>query len=508
MDIIPSQIIGFDNALSKGSAFSGYDPATGEELIPTFTEATDKEINASVELADKAFVQYRKTTAAQRSLFLETIATNIESLGDDLLHTINRETALPLSRLTGERARTTGQLRLFANLLREGKWNDVIVDEALPDRKPAPRPEMIQMQVPIGVVAVFGASNFPLAFSVAGGDTVSALAAGCPVVFKAHPAHPATCQLIGNVIIKAAKDTGMPNGVFSMLHGFSHEMGGKLVTHPLVKAVAFTGSFRGGKALYDLAVRRKEPIPLYAEMGSVNPVFFLPGAVKQGGELLASQFAQSVTMGSGQFCTNPGVCIFIHNKESISFIQKLADTLSTTTIHPLLTKGISEAYQSGVEKQKKLDGATELITTKSDGAIHPQIISVSAKHVLENPAYLEEVFGPSTVAVLAHGFSEMYQLAEKMPGQLTGTIHAAEDDFQPARELIDRLTQKAGRVVMNGFPTGVEVSHAMVHGGPFPATTDSRVTSVGTTSIYRFTRPVCYQNIPPSLLPAVNQPQA
>jgi 2,5-dioxopentanoate dehydrogenase len=504
MEMIPSQIIGFRNAQSQGAIFYACNPVTGKPLTTAFTEATELEIRESVELAHRAFTVYRKTTPAQRSLFLEAIAANIEALGDDLLAVIQEETALPVARLSGERSRTTGQLQLFARLLRDGKWNQAIVDEALPDRKPAPRPEMIQIQVPIGAVAVFGASNFPLAFSVAGGDTTAALAAGCPVVFKAHPAHPATCQLVGNAIIKAARDTGMPDGVFSMLHGFSHEMGGKLVTHPLIKAVAFTGSFPGGKALYDLAVRRKEPIPVYAEMGSVNPVFFLPEAVKQGGETLAIRFAQSVTLGSGQFCTKPGVSVFIENEESNSFIKKVADALSASALHPLLTKSITEAYQSGLEKQKNLPGARQ-VTAKREMGIQPFILSVPAKNVLQHPEYFDEVFGPSTLAVLAENDDELYQLAETMPGQLTGTIHAAAGDFLTARELTDRLTWKVGRIILNGFPTGVEVSHAMVHGGPYPATTDSRVTSVGTTSIYRFTRPVCYQNLDASLLPEINR---
>ena len=374
----------------------------------------------------------------------------------------------------------------------------------MPDRKPVARPEMIQIQVPIGVVAVFGASNFPLAFSVAGGDTASALAAGCPVVFKAHPAHPATCQLIGHAIAKAAKETGMPDGTFSMLHGLSNEIGGALITHPLIKAVAFTGSFNGGKALYDLAVRRPEPIPVYAEMGSVNPVFFLPEAVKLGGESLASQFGQSVTLGSGQFCTNPGFCILINNEESKLFIQHVRAGLSATPVHPMLTKGIANAYKSGLERQYKMSG-DPMPTMTAESEIRPGIITISAKSLMENPDYFEEVFGPSTVAVLSENYNEMFQLAEIMPGQLTGTVHAEEGDYLIAKELIELLTQKVGRVIMNGFPTGVEVSHAMVHGGPYPATTDSRVTSVGTSSIYRFTRPVCYQNIPHSLLPVSNK---
>lgn len=503
MEIIPSQIVGFRNVQSNGEIFHGYNPVSGKPLSPVFREATNSEINESIVLANDAFALYRKTSYSQRSLFLEAIAGNIEALGDDLLKIINEETALPLTRLVGERARTTGQLRLFSQLLRDGKWNEEIVDEPLPDRKPAPRPGMMQMQVPIGVVAVFGASNFPLAFSVAGGDTASALASGCPVVFKAHPAHPATCQLMGNAIAKAAKETGMPDGVFSMLHGLSTEVGGSLVTHPLIKAVAFTGSFKGGKALYDLAVRRPEPIPVYAEMGSVNPIFFLPEAVKQGGASLASQFGQSVTMGSGQFCTNPGFCILINNEESKLFIQHVAEALSATPTHPMLTKTITDAYKSGLEKHHTMSGVS-ILTITAETEIKPSIVTISAKNLMQHPDYFEEVFGPATVAVLADSYNEMHRFIEIMPGQLTGTIHATENDLPVAKELIDLLTQKAGRIIMNGFPTGVEVCHSMVHGGPYPATTDSRVTSVGTRSIYRFTRPVCFQNIPHSLLPASN----
>jgi 2,5-dioxopentanoate dehydrogenase len=495
MEILPSQIIGYKNTRGKGASFNAWNPNTGDTLMPEFHEAAKEEIHDAAVLAQSAFNIYRKTNISQRSLFLEKIADNIEALGDELLQTIHSETALPITRLSGERTRTTGQLKSFAQLLRDGKWNKIIVDEALPDRKPTARPELVQMQVPIGVVAVFGASNFPLAFSVAGGDTASALAAGCPVVFKAHPAHPGSCQMVGGAIVKAAKDTGMPDGVFSLLHGYSHEVGATLVTHPLIKALAFTGSFKGGKALYDLAVRREEPIPVYAEMGSINPVFFLPGAVKQGGDALAVQFAQSVTLGSGQFCTNPGLCIFLNNEDSKWFIQKAAGALNGTAIHPLLTKGIISAYNSALDKQRKLPGV-QTITGETEKNVMGALQSVTAKNVLQHPDYFDEVFGPSTLAILADDFNEMYSIAEKIPGQLTGTIQAAENDFPIAKKLLDLLALKVGRVVMNGFPTGVEVSHAMVHGGPYPATTDSRVTSVGTTSIYRFTRPVCFQNIP------------
>ena len=498
MEISAAQLIGFRTVPGNGPTFHAFNPASDQPLTPSFQEATREQIHETVVLAQKAFTQYRKTTSLQRSLFLEAIATNIEAMGDELLQIIHLETALPLSRLGGERVRTTSQLKLFAQLLRDGHWNKNIVDKALPERKPTPRPEIVQRQIPIGVVAIFGASNFPLAFSVGGGDTASALAAGCPVVFKAHPAHPASCQLVGTAIVKAARETNMPDGVFSLLHGFSHEMGEALVTHPLVKAVAFTGSFRGGKALYDLGVRRKEPIPVYAEMGSVNPIFFLPGAIKKGGENLAVQFAQSVTLGSGQFCTNPGICILLNSEESRAFLQKTADGLAGSNVHPLLTKEIAMAYAKGLDNQSKLPGV-KVLTQGRKKNIDPSIQFVEAKRVLQQPDYFEEIFGPSTLAILAEGIEELYQIIDIMPGQLTGTIHADETDHSEVIGLIDHLTQKVGRLLMNGFPTGVEVSSAMVHGGPYPATTDSRVTSVGTTAIYRFTRPICYQNIPSSL---------
>jgi 2,5-dioxopentanoate dehydrogenase len=495
MTITPTQIIGNALPFSNGTPFQAYNPATGAALPTVFNDATPADIEKAVDVAYQAFSIYRKVSDVQKSAFLEAIATNIEALGDDFLQIIHQETGLPLPRLTGERGRTTGQLRLFAQLLRGGDWNKPIIDAALPDRQPAPRPELRQIQVPIGVVAVFGASNFPLAFSVAGGDTASALAAGCPVVFKAHPAHPATCQLVGEAIAKAAAETGMPDGVFSMLHGISHAVGGVLVKAPSVKAVAFTGSFKGGKALYDLAVRRAEPIPVYAEMGSVNPVFFLPECVKLGGNVLANQFAASVTMGSGQFCTNPGVCVFIESADSQAFIQTMAQTMAQTSLHPMLTKGIAEAYKNGIEKQKNLENA-QAISPKTEGHISPNVLVTTAKTVIKNPAFLEEVFGPSTVAIMAKDINEMYQLINVLPGQLTATVQAAEAEYPIAEALIELLTDKAGRILLNNFPTGVEVSAAMVHGGPFPATTFSGSTSVGTTAIYRFTRPVCFQNMP------------
>jgi len=499
MIITPSQIIGYRNSVGNGSGFNGYNATTGEPLPTIFHEATTADIEDSINLAHQAFPAYRKISAAQKSSFLDEIAVNIEALGDELLTVMHQETGLPLPRLTGERGRTTGQLRYFAQLLRNDKWRNIITDGALPDRQPMPRPALIQMQVPLGPVVIFGASNFPLAFSVAGGDTAAALAAGCPVIFKAHPAHPATCQLVGNAIAEAALKTGMPDGVFSMVHGPSHQTGEKLVSHKRIKAVAFTGSYKGGKALYDLAAKREEPIPVYAEMGSVNPVFFLPEAIAEGGETLVSQFAASITLGAGQFCTNPGVFVLMANENSEQFINQLAEALSSAAIHPMLTKGISDAYGDGVEKQKKLSGATSPLKNLANNNT-ANLITANAKDALTNPEYFEEVFGPAAVGLLVNTYEEMFELIDNMPGQLTATVYAAEGDNQISGELIEQLTYKAGRVMMNNFPTGVEVCDAMVHGGPFPATTDSRVTSVGSTSIYRFTRPVCYQNIKVGLL--------
>jgi len=492
------QIIGYRNAPPKGENFTGHDMLHRETL--SFPDAAPEEIEAAVSLAGEAFGYYRKFSSLQRAEFLEAIAGGIEALGDELLRLVHEETSLPLARLAGERSRTTGQLRMFARLLRDEKWNPEIKDEALPDRKPAPKPRLEQKLVALGPVAVFGASNFPLAFSVAGGDTASAFAAGCPVVFKAHPAHPATCQLIGSVIAACARQCGLPEGVFALLHGRSQQTGSSLVTHPQIRAVAFTGSFKGGKALYDLAVRRPEPIPVYAEMGSVNPVFFLPGALNGPAEALAQKLAQSVTLGSGQFCTNPGVCVFIDSPQSRRFTEELAMALSACNLHPMLTEQIAGSYIEGSRKQEALKGAEQLVAIK-ENKIHPHLVRVSAKYALKDPGYFEEVFGPSTVAVMTESFEEMLRLAAGMPGQLTATVHASEKDFTDARELIDQLVLKAGRLILNEFPTGVEVSPAMVHGGPFPATTDSRSTSVGTGSIYRFLRPVCFQNMPSSLIP-------
>jgi NADP-dependent aldehyde dehydrogenase len=465
-------------------------------LPDIFFEATGEEIAKACEAAGQAFALYRRRSGTEKALFLEAIATQIVNLGDQLLELANMETGLPLARLQGERGRTVGQLNLFAKQLRDGHWVNAVIDTPQPERKPIPRADLRSMQIALGPAAIFGASNFPFAFSVAGGDTASALAAGCPVIFKAHPAHPGTCELMANAILQAIKETNMPAGVFSMVHGASHEVGMTLIGHPQIKAVGFTGSFRGGKALYDAAVRREEPIPVYAEMGSVNPVFFLPNIIKEKKTELARSLAASITLGVGQFCTNPGLFVLQDKEESRIFTEVVRAEIAAVQMAPMLTDTISLSYSKGV------DVLARLTNTEMDGdTSKPQIFLSNTAEVLGNEELREEVFGPCSVGVMATDKTEIVEFAKSLKGQLTATIHGTKEDLEEYSELIEVLQLKAGRLVINGFPTGVEVGYAMVHGGPFPATTDSRSTSVGTNAIYRFTRPLCFQDFPESLLP-------
>jgi NADP-dependent aldehyde dehydrogenase len=493
-------IIGNNLSAMGTSSFNAYDVASNSLLPTKFYEATTTEINAAISLAAEAFGEYKNKSGKEKAAFLECIATEIEALEMELIETASKETGLPLARITGERGRTTGQLRLFASQLIEGSWVNAIIDKALPERKPLPRVDLRQMQIAIGPVAVFGASNFPLAFSVAGGDTVSALAAGCTVVFKAHPAHPATCELVGAAIIRAAQKCNMPEGVFSMVHGISHQVGHALVTHPLIKAVGFTGSLKGGKALYDAAVKRESPIPVYAEMSSVNPVVFLPEILTQKAGDLAEAFAGSIVMGGGQFCTNPGIFLLLKNESSTNFIQLLTAALTAKPSVALLTNGITAAYYQGITHQRNTEGAIGL-TAFDANTPQPHLLQIDAQMLISNPSLTEEVFGPSSVAIIAKDMDELIECIIHLKGQLTASVHGTEDELKNAGVLIDLLQEKAGRLCINGFPTGVEVGNAMVHGGPYPATSDSRSTSVGTQAIYRFTRPFCYQEFPEHLLP-------
>ena len=481
--------------------FHAENPANASKLEPGFHEASEKEIWLAIEKAAAAFQVYRNKSGGERAEFLEQIAEEIIAIGDELITRCIEETGLPEARLKGERGRTVNQLKLFASYLRDGSWVDARVDKADPNRTP-PKPDIRSMQKAIGPVGVFGASNFPLAFSVAGGDTTSALAAGCTVVFKAHPAHPGTCEMVGMAISNAAKKTGMPEGTFSMVHGKSTAVGLAVVRHNLIKAIGFTGSYRGGKALFDVANSRPVPIPVYAEMGSTNPVFILPEAMRERKESIAKELAASVTLGVGQFCTNPGLVFYQEQKQN--FAESLTKVLQETAPGVMLNSSIQEAYYSGVEKLSKTKGVQTLVKgqAQGNGCYAPAyLFQSSADTFLQDHSLEEEVFGPSTLTVTVNDKQQLLRIAGQLGGHLTATIHATENDLREYADLISVLEQKVGRLIINGYPTGVEVTHAMVHGGPFPATTDSRSTSVGTDAIRRFTRPVCYQGFPQSLLP-------
>jgi alpha-ketoglutaric semialdehyde dehydrogenase len=498
-----SSLIGH-NAVKHNETFVVTDRTTGEKLAPTFSEATAGDVETACALAGGAFDAYRKFPLETRAAFLETIAQNILDLGDDLIVRAMAESGLPRPRLEGERGRTMGQLRLFADVVRKGEWLGLRIDPALPNRAPLPRPDLRLRHIPLGPVAVFGASNFPLAFSVAGGDTASALAAGCPVVVKGHPAHPGTSELVGRAIQAAAKQLGLPEGVFSLLQGTSYELGSKLVANPHIKAVGFTGSRGGGLALVAIAAARPEPIPVYAEMSSVNPVLLFPHALASRGEALATGFIGSLTLGSGQFCTNPGVVLGLQGPDLDQFVSAAAKAIEATKPATMLTEGIQMSYDRGV---RALDdhGKTKLVARACEGTGLAQgrgaLFQTTATALMSDASLAHEVFGASSVIVACESLEEMEQALRSMEGQLTATLQIDDADIVAAEPFISLLETKVGRILVNGWPTGVEVAHAMVHGGPFPATSDSRSTSVGTLAITRFLRPVCYQAMPQALLP-------
>lgn len=499
------QIIGFDNSGAGDETFYSYNPVKQSNNEYQFYKATPGEVNHAVVKAAAAFQIYRKKSGVEKANFLAAIAEAILNTGEELVTVCSNETGLPAARIEGERVRTVNQLKMFAELLTEGSWVDARIDTAIPDRTPVPKPDLRFMHIPLGPVVVFGASNFPLAFSVAGGDTASALAAGCPVVVKAHPAHPATSAIIGKIIQYTARKTNMPDGVFSLLFDNGIDVGLQLVKHPLVKAVGFTGSYKAGKALYDVAVSRPEPIPVYAEMGSTNPVLILPQALKERGQEIAAAYSTSVTLGVGQFCTNPG--LLIYQSDDDNFKHSLRTAFEKTTGGVMLTPNILHAYQTGVQQRLATAGVEQLTLscfqpdTETNNAI-PVLMKTNSNVFNTNPQLSEEIFGPTGIAISVNSKKEMLAIAENLSGHLTATVHGTDGELIEYKELLDILEQKAGRVIINGFPTGVEVCSAMVHGGPFPSTTDSKTTSVGTAAIYRFTRPVCYQNLPQFLLPA------
>ena len=485
--------------------FTSVNPRTKTPGDVLFYEATPEEIDRAVRAAADAFALTRRYSARRLAGFLDRVADEIEALGDDLLQTADYETGLGIPRLTGERARTTGQLRKFGDLLREGSYVEAIIDTAPPDRQPAPRPTIRRMLFAVGPVAVFSASNFPFAFSVAGGDTASAFAAGCPVIVKAHPGHPATSELFAVAINRASAASGFPPGFFSLLQGTSVEMAQTLIQHPLLEAVGFTGSLRAGRAIFDTAARRPRPIPVYAEMGSVNPNFFLPGAVAAGGEALAGQLAASVTLGAGQFCTNPGLVLIQDSPDAQVFIDAVCQTMAAREPGVLLNANVEQ-------------GLAQSVTRTLD---HPQVTRLAGGDVIDGPAYCfantvlqttgaafradeslqEEHFGPVTLIVVCESAEDMEAAAAALHGSLCASIHAGDGDLATAAQLADILREKVGRLIWNGFPTGVEVVTSMQHGGPYPATTAPATTSVGLTAIKRFLRPVAFQDMPDALLP-------
>ena len=454
------------------------------------------------EAAAAAFPSYAWTTPETRAAFLNRVADEIEARAEAITEIGTAETGLPVARLEGERGRTTGQLRFFAGIVAEGRNLDVRHDKALPDRAPLPRPELLLTQRPIGPVAVFGASNFPLAFSTAGGDTASALAAGCPVVVKGHEAHPGTAQIVAEAVDAARAALDLHPGVFSMVHGGSREAAQALVTHPAIKAVGFTGSTRAGRALFDLCAGRPEPIPFYGELGSVNPMFFLPGAVAAHGAEIGAGWAGSLTMGAGQFCTNPGIGVGIRGPELDSLADALAEGLAEVPEQRMLTDGIAAAFQTGCNTVASTDGLTPILAKPSSGrTANPAAYRVSAEQFLASEILAHEVFGPLALLVEVADADEMERVAQSFTGQLTAGFHLDPSDHDLARTLLPHLERRAGRILANGFPTGVEVAYAMVHGGPWPASTNFGGTSVGAKAIERFQVNVCYQNLPSDLLP-------
>ncbi|MCE7027074.1 aldehyde dehydrogenase (NADP(+)) [Jiella avicenniae] len=484
----------------SGASFKS-EPMTGEPR--DFSIGTPELVDAAVKAAEEAFWTYGYSSREERAAFLESIAEEIDKRGDEITEIGTEESGLPAGRLQGERGRTTGQLKLFASHIREGAYLDRRHDAAMPDRQPAPRPDLRLIQRPIGPVAVFGASNFPLAFSTAGGDTAAALAAGCPVVVKGHGAHPGTGEIVAQAIDAAIKKHGLHPGVFSLVQGGKRDVGEALVTHPLIKAVGFTGSLRGGRALFDLCARRPEPIPFFGELGSVNPMFLMPEAVKARGEAIGKGWAGSLTMGAGQFCTNPGIAIVVDGEGADAFVEAAVAAAKDVAKQAMLTEGIAEAYRKGAARIESTPGVTAL-TGEANATRHasPYVFETTGEVFAKDETLTEEVFGPLGIVVRVKDVAEMEKLAKGLDGQLTVTLHMDAGDADAASKLLPLLERKAGRILANGFPTGVEVADAMVHGGPYPASTNFGATSVGTLSIRRFLRPVCYQGIPEAILPA------
>ncbi len=467
-----------------------------------FARGTSAYVDAAARAAEDAFASFGWSTREQRAVLLRKIAGEIDARGEDITRIGSEETGLPAARLEGERGRTVGQLRLFADHIEKGDYLDARHDPALPDRAPLPRPDLRMIQRPLGPVAVFGASNFPLAFSVAGGDTAAALAAGCPVVVKGHPAHPGTGEIVAQAIDATLKATGTHPGVFSLIQSDGIDVGTALAQHPLIRAVGFTGSLRAGRALFDLCAARPEPIPFFGELGSVNPMFLLPGALAERAGEIGAGWAGSLTMGAGQFCTNPGIAVVTDGPDADLFQAAAQEALAQTGAQVMLTDGIADAYRAGVARMASADGVSQLVENDSaPRSAAPNLFAVSGDAWLADESLHAEVFGPVGIVVRVRDVDQMLEIARALEGQLTCTLHLDASDAATARRLVPVLERKSGRVLANGFPTGVEVCDSMVHGGPYPASTNFGATSVGTLSIRRFLRPVCYQNLPLDLLP-------
>ena len=488
---------------SRGNSFiQAINPVTKEKMPETFVEATYDEINEACAAAQHAFAIFKHSSGKKRGELLRDIAVGIEELGEELIDRAVAESGLPVGRITGERGRTCGQLRLFASLIEEGSWVNAIIDTALPDRQP-PRSDIRQKLVPLGPVAIFGASNFPLAFSTAGGDTASALAAGCPVIIKGHPSHPGTNALVAAVIAKACEKAGLPAGVFSMIQGSSYKISTVLVQHPAIKAVGFTGSYQGGMALVKAASLRDEPIPVFAEMGSINPIVVLPEKLAADIPAMASNIANSVNLGAGQFCTNPGLIITVDDDSTNQLMSELKNAFSNLPSQPMLNESIFNNYETKKSIQLSAEAVETIALQKKSDEWHgkPAIAQVSAANFLDDQSFQEEVFGPFSLVVRCADKAEMLEVINAIGGQLTGSIMGTLNDLEEFQEVIPLLENRVGRLIYNGVPTGVEVCHAMQHGGPFPASSDGRFTSVGTEAIKRFVRPVSYQDCPDHLLP-------
>jgi len=498
-------LIGYNYLPELGNKFKAVDPALGVDLPGDFFAASLSEVDAAMNLGDKAFGEYRQIDRNKKAAFLRGIADEILALGDELIERAMSESGLPAARLQGERARTTGQLHMFAALLEEGSWVEAVIDTAIPDRQPLPRLDIRKMMVPVGPAVVFGASNFPMAFSVAGGDTASALAAGCPVVVKAHPAHPGTSALVAGAVKKAAEKHNMPEGVFSILYDNGYTIGEALVKHPKTKIVTFTGSLKGGMALVKMARERDEPIPVFAEMGSTNPIVLLPGALEKRAEELA-KLSGPITNNAGQFCTQPGLLLAVKSDGLERFKKALAAAIEDANSNTMLTPGICATYNK-LSNNLLADDAISVIAKSGKVDIEkanqgiPVVTEITAAAFLSDEKYKEEVFGPYSMIVEAEDIKQLEQVIDSLHGQLTASVMAENDELPKYKYLTDKLANLAGRVILNGPPTGVEVGNAIQHGGPYPSTSDSRFTSVGTGAIKRFVRPVCWQNWNEELLP-------